>query len=59
MKIDRSKLKKSSSEVPADCKNLIDKLKVRSRAQVSLFVLKRSIIIIFLRAVVRISFCRS
>ena len=29
MKIDRSKLKKSSSEVPADCKNLIDKLKVR------------------------------
>lgn len=28
MKIDRSKLKKSSSEVPADCKNLIDKLKV-------------------------------
>ena len=30
MKIDRSKLKKSSSEVPADCKNLIDKLKVRN-----------------------------
>ena len=29
MKIDRTKLKKSSSEVPADCKNLIDKLKVR------------------------------
>ena len=28
MKIERSKLKKSSSEVPADCKNLIDKLKV-------------------------------
>ena len=30
MKIDRTKLKKSSSEVPADCKNLIDKLKVKS-----------------------------
>ena len=29
MKIDRTKLKKSSSEVPADCKNLIDKLKVK------------------------------
>ena len=28
MKIDRTKLKKSSSEVPADCKNLIEKLKV-------------------------------
>lgn len=27
MKIDRSKLKRSSSEVPADCKALIDKLK--------------------------------
>lgn len=27
MKIDRSKLKKSSSEVPADCKALIDRLK--------------------------------
>ncbi|XP_059143196.1 E3 ubiquitin-protein ligase HUWE1-like isoform X5 [Physella acuta] len=27
MKVDRSKLKKSSSEVPADCKVLIDKLK--------------------------------
>ena len=26
MKIDRSKLKKSSSEVPADCKTLIDRL---------------------------------
>lgn len=26
MKIDRSKLKKSSSEVPADCKGLIDRL---------------------------------
>ena len=31
MKIERSKLKKSSSEVPADCKNLIDKLKVTER----------------------------
>lgn len=28
MKIDRSKLKKSSSEVPADCKSLIEKLKI-------------------------------
>jgi hypothetical protein len=28
MKIDRSKVKKSSSEVPLDCRNLIDKLKV-------------------------------
>ena len=27
MKIDRTKLKKSSSEVPADCKSLIEKLK--------------------------------
>ena len=26
MRIDRSKLKKSSSEVPADCKTLIDRL---------------------------------
>ena len=33
MKIDRSKLKKSSSEVPADCKNLIDKLKGCSQEQ--------------------------
>jgi E3 ubiquitin-protein ligase HUWE1 len=31
MKIDRSKLKKSASEVPADCKALIDKLKACSR----------------------------
>ncbi|GFR78690.1 E3 ubiquitin-protein ligase HUWE1, partial [Elysia marginata] len=30
MKVDRAKLKKSSSEVPADCKTLIDKLKVQS-----------------------------
>ena len=34
MKIERSKLKKSSSEVPADCKNLIDKLKVIERNSV-------------------------
>ena len=34
MKIERSKLKKSSSEVPADCKNLIDKLKVKERYSV-------------------------
>ena len=26
MRIDRSKLKKSSSDVPADCKTLIDRL---------------------------------
>lgn len=31
MKIDRTKLKKSSSEVPADCKNLIEKLKVNCK----------------------------
>ena len=30
MKIDRSKVKKSSSEVPLDCRILIDKLKVSS-----------------------------
>ena len=29
MKIERTKVKKSSSEVPLDCRNLIDKLKVR------------------------------
>jgi len=33
MKIDRSKLKKSTSEVPADCKNLIEKLKGCSQDQ--------------------------
>ena len=33
MKIDRTKLKKSSSEVPADCKNLIEKLKGCSQDQ--------------------------
>ena len=32
MKVDRAKLKKSSSEVPADCKTLIDKLKVQSES---------------------------
>ena len=42
MKIDRSKLKKSSSEVPADCKNLIDKLKVRNISPFHTFVLVRS-----------------
>jgi hypothetical protein len=35
MKIDRSKVKKSSSEVPLDCRNLIDKLKV------SIFLMRR------------------
>ena len=33
MKIERSKLKKSSSEVPADCKTLIDKLKVKMKRE--------------------------
>lgn len=40
MKIDRSKLKRSSSEVPADCKLLIDKLKNCNYEQL-LFELKQ------------------
>ena len=38
MKIERSKLKKSSSEVPADCKTLIDKLKVKMKRESFFFI---------------------
>ncbi|UYV80320.1 HUWE1 [Cordylochernes scorpioides] len=38
MKIDRTKLKKSSSEVPADCKALIDKLKSCSQDELHLIL---------------------
>ena len=54
MKIDRSKLKKSSSEVPADCKNLIDKLKVGKTLLPPRSVKLNPVI--FLRAALRISF---
>ncbi|XP_064606987.1 E3 ubiquitin-protein ligase HUWE1-like isoform X3 [Liolophura sinensis] len=37
MKIDRTKLKKSSTEVPADCKVLIDKLKECSNSESKLY----------------------
>lgn len=33
MKVDRSRLKKSTSEVPLECQNLIDKLRSCSRAE--------------------------
>lgn len=33
MKVDRSRLKKSTSEVPAECQSLIDKLKSCTRSE--------------------------
>lgn len=33
MKIDRNRLKKSTSEVPSECQNLIDKLKACSKGE--------------------------
>ena len=42
MKIDRSKVKKSCSEVPLDCRNLIDKLKVGYSIRLNFFPFKFS-----------------
>ena len=58
MKIERSKLKKSSSEVPADCKNLIDKLKVTERYSV-IIEFGNMLTFCYLRAAHRTSFCRN